>query len=148
MWGYIVTMTRTVCYSMSGYPRTNFTSPTTPSCRTLSTAGGGSEAATLTSPACQRTYVTGECTTTYIAHKTALMGLRSTPRSPLRCSLSATNYNFKKANWETFTTALDNYITSLASQSWKAYTSFSDLVCVCPEMHPSWLNIRHNPRIC
>ena len=35
-------------------------------------------------------------------------------------------YNYKKANWETFTT-----ITSLASPSWKAYKSFSDLVRVC-----------------
>ena len=40
-------------------------------------------------------------------------------------------YNFKKANWETFTTTLDNGITSLASPSWKAYKSFSDLVRVC-----------------
>ena len=39
-------------------------------------------------------------------------------------------YNFKKANWETFTTTLDNGITSLASPSWKAYTSVSDLVRV------------------
>ena len=40
-------------------------------------------------------------------------------------------YNFKKANWETFTSTLDNGITSLASPSWKAYKSFSDLVRVC-----------------
>ena len=40
-------------------------------------------------------------------------------------------YNFKKANWETFTTTLENGITSLASPSWKAYKSFSDLVRVC-----------------
>ena len=40
-------------------------------------------------------------------------------------------YNFKKANWETFTTTLDNDITSLASPSWKAYKSFSDLVRMC-----------------
>ena len=33
-------------------------------------------------------YVIGECTTTYLAHNTALMGLRSTPQSPLRSSLS------------------------------------------------------------
>ena len=35
------------------------------------------------------TYVNGECTTTYLAHNTALMGSQSTPRSPLRSSLSA-----------------------------------------------------------
>ena len=40
-------------------------------------------------------------------------------------------YNFIKANWETFTTTLDNGITSLASPSWKAYKSFSDLIRVC-----------------
>ena len=40
-------------------------------------------------------------------------------------------YNFKKANWETFTSTLDNGITSLDSPSWKAYKSFSDLVRVC-----------------
>ena len=40
-------------------------------------------------------------------------------------------YNFKKANWETVTTTLDNGITSLASPPWKAYKSFSDLVRVC-----------------
>ena len=41
------------------------------------------------------------------------------------------SYNFKKANWETFTTNLDNGITSLASPSSKAYKTFSDLVRVC-----------------
>ena len=40
-------------------------------------------------------------------------------------------YNFKKDNWETFTTTLDNGITSLASPWWKSYNSFSDLVRVC-----------------
>ena len=39
-------------------------------------------------------------------------------------------YNFK-ANWESFTTTLDNGTTSLASPSWKAYTSFRYLVRVC-----------------
>ena len=40
-------------------------------------------------------------------------------------------YNFRKANWESFTTTLDNGITSLASPSWKAYKSFSELVRIC-----------------
>ena len=40
-------------------------------------------------------------------------------------------YNFKKANWETFSSTLDHGITSLATPSWKAYKSFSDLVRVC-----------------
>ena len=46
-------------------------------------------------------------------------------------AVSGRCYNFKKANRETFTTTLDNGITSLASPSWKTYTSFSDLVRVC-----------------
>ena len=41
------------------------------------------------------------------------------------------SYNFKKANLETFTTNLDNGITSLASPSSKAYKSFRDLVRLC-----------------
>ena len=66
-----------------------------------------------------------------------------TPRSqhrPRRVAINPTitpseqpfrrRYNFKQANWETFTTTLDNGITSLASVSWKAYKSVSDPVRV------------------
>ena len=70
-----------------------FENVTAPSCRALSTAGDGSEATTLTSPACHRayaTYVTGECTTTYLAHNTSL-----TPRLPLRSSLYAADTTTK-----------------------------------------------------
>ena len=128
-------MTRVACSSRNGSPRTTFTSPTTPSCRSLSTAGGGSKATSPTSPACHRTYATyvnGAYTTTYLAHTTALTGSRSmqtiTPaEQPFRHRL----HSFKKNNWETFTTTIDNGITSLASSSWKAYKSFSVLVRVC-----------------
>ena len=39
-------------------------------------------------------------------------------------------YNFRKANWESFTTTLGNGTTYLASPSWKAYKSFRYLVRV------------------
>ena len=129
----IVTMTRMACSSRSGPPRTTFTSPTTPSCRTLSTAGGGSEATTMTSPACHRTYVT------YVngvfdhiprsqhrGHRVAINPIITPSEQHFRRP-----YNFKKANWETFTTTLDNGITSLTSPSWKAYKSLGDLVGEC-----------------
>ena len=135
-------MTRMACSSRSGSPRATFTPPTTPSCRTLSTAGSGSKATNLTSPACPRTYATyvnGECTTTYFAHNTGLMGSQSTPRSPLRGSLSAV-----ATTWETFTTTLDNGITSIASPSWKAYKSFSDLVRVRVPANASHVAARPN----
>ena len=125
-------MTIMACSSRSGSPRTTFTSHTTPSCRTLSTAGGGREATTLTSPACHRkyaTYVNGEYTTTYSAHNTALMGSQSTPRSPLRSSISAVATTLKRPTGKL--SPFHNGITSLASPSWKAYKSFSDLVRVC-----------------
>ena len=108
----IVTMTRMACSSRSGSQRTTSISPTTPSCRTLSTAGGGSEATTLTP-------------------RSHNYGVEINPTITPSEQPFRRRYNFRKANWESFTTTLDNGITSLASPSWKAYKSFSDLVRVC-----------------
>ena len=152
--GDIVTMTRMACSSRSGSPRTTSISPTTPSCRTLSTAGGGSEATTLILPACHgkyETYVIGECTTTYLAHNTALMGLPSTQRSPLRSSLSAAATTSERPNGN-----LSPLPLTMASPLCLAIVECIQIIqlpssCVCQQMHPSWLqcqiHIRPNPRI-
>ena len=148
-------MTRMACSSRSGSPRTTFTSPTAPSSRTLSTAGGGSEATTLTSPACHRTYATylnEECTTTYLAHNTALLGSQSTPRSPLQSSLSAVATTSKRPTGKLSPLPLTT-ATPLSPRHRGRHTnpSVTFSACVCPQMHPMWLpdqiHIRPNPRI-
>ena len=56
--GDIVTMTRTAFSTIIMFPRQSFTSPTSPSCRTQSTAGRGSDDSTLNTHACHSTYAT------------------------------------------------------------------------------------------
>ena len=127
-----MTMTRMACSSRSGSPRTTFTSPTTPSCRTLSTAVGGSYNPDLACvPHNIRDTMPTESARPHTSLTTPPSWGRNQPHDHPFGAAFPLSLQLQKCQLETFTTTLDNGITSLASPSWKAYKSFSDLVRVC-----------------